>query len=80
VFNRKGERDVRWFEALPAMSSQMMEAAGLGPDTCVLDIGDGDSRVVDALAARGLDCLAVLDVSGPALQRAPKRLGDLARA
>jgi hypothetical protein len=80
VFNRKGERDVRWFEALPAMSSQMMEAAGLGPDTCVLDTGDGDSRLVDALAARGLDCLAVLDVSRACAAGAPKRLGNLARA
>ncbi len=47
-----------------------MEAAGLNEDTCVLDIGGGDSRLVDYLAARGLDCLAVLDVSGSALHRA----------
>lgn len=80
VFTTKGEQDVSWFEALPAMSLQMMEAAGLGPDTCVLDVGGGDSRLVDVLAARGLDCLAVLDVSGAALHRAQDRLGDLAGA
>ncbi len=80
VFTTKSEHDVSWFEALPAMSLQMMEAAGLGLDTCVLDVGGGDSRLVDALAARGLDCLAVLDVSGAALQRAQERLGDLAGA
>ena len=80
VFTTKGERDVSWFEALPAMSLQMMESAGLGPDTCVLDVGGGDSRLVDMLAARGLDCLAVLDVSGAALHRAQERLGDLAGA
>ena len=56
----------------------MMEAAGLAPDTCVLDVGGGDSRVVDALAARGLDCLAVLDVSAAALARAKARLGPAA--
>ena len=53
---------------------------GPGPDTCVLDVGGGDSRLVDVLAARGLDCLAVLDVSGAALHRAQERLGDLAGA
>jgi trans-aconitate methyltransferase len=38
----------------------------------------GDSRLVDVLAARGLDCLAVLDVSGAALHRAQARLGAAA--
>ena len=80
VFTTKGEQDVSWFEALPAMSLQMMESAGLGPETCVLDVGGGDSRLVDVLAARGLDCLAVLDVSGAALGRAQERLGNLAGA
>lgn len=80
VFTTKREQDVSWFEALPAISLQMMEAAGLGPETCVLDVGGGDSRLVDALASRGLDCLAVLDVSGAALHRAQERLGELAGA
>jgi len=75
VYTTKGEREVSWFEALPALSLQMMEAAGLNAETCVLDVGGGDSRRVDVLAERGLDCLAVLDVSGAALHRAQDRLG-----
>lgn len=78
VYATKSEREVSWFEALPELSLRMMEAAGLTPDTCVLDVGGGDSRIVDALAARGLDCLAVLDVSGVALERAKSRLGHAA--
>ena len=57
------------------MSLAMMEAAGLTPDTCVIDVGGGESRVVDALLAKGLDCLAVLDVSGEALHHAQARIG-----
>lgn len=75
VYTTKGERDVSWFEELPVVSLQMMEAAGLRHDTCVLDVGGGDSRLVDTLAERGLDCLAVLDVSSAALHRAQARLG-----
>ena len=56
----------------------MMEAAGLTADTCVFDVGGGDSRLVDALVARGIDCLAVLDISGGALERARARLGRAA--
>ena len=79
VYTTKGEQDVSWFESLPAVSLQMLEASGLTRETCVLDVGGGDSRLVDHLAARGMDCLAVLDVSGAALQRAQSRLGDAAK-
>ena len=75
VFGTKGEQDVSWFEALPETSLQLLEAAGVDADTCVLDVGGGDSRLVDHLAARGMHCLAVLDVSGAALARARSRLG-----
>jgi SAM-dependent methyltransferase len=75
VFETKAEQDVSWFEALADTSLQLLEAAGLDADTCVLDVGGGDSRLIDHLAARGMDCLAVLDVSGAALARARARLG-----
>ena len=75
VYATKGERDVSWFEALPSISIEMLEAAGITPDTCVLDVGGGDSRLIDHLAARGFGCLAVLDVSAAALRRAQARLG-----
>lgn len=79
VYSRKGERDVSWFELRPAVSLQMIEAVGLTEDTCIVDVGGGDSRLVDLLVARGLDCLAVLDVSGAALRRAQARLGEGAK-
>jgi SAM-dependent methyltransferase len=78
VYETKGEQQVSWFEALPALSLQMIEAAGLNTETCVLDVGGGDSQLVDQLTARGLECLAVLDVSGAALHRAQARLGPKA--
>lgn len=79
IYSTKGEHDVSWFESLPAVSLQMLEASGLTRETCVLDVGGGDSRLVDHLAGRGMDCLAVLDVSGAALQRARTRLGEIAK-
>jgi SAM-dependent methyltransferase len=79
VYSTKTEQEVSWFEPLPAISLEMLDAAGMTPDSCVLDVGGGDSRLVDALTARGLDCLAVLDVSGAALDRAKSRLGPAAQ-
>lgn len=80
IYATKGEHDVSWFESLPAESLRMIEAAGLTDDTCVIDVGAGDSHLVDLLAARGLTCLAVLDVSEAALQRVQDRLGPVAHA
>jgi trans-aconitate methyltransferase len=40
-----------------------------------VDVGGGDSRLVDYLLERGLACISVLDVSGAALARAQQRLG-----
>jgi trans-aconitate methyltransferase len=75
VFRTKAERDLSWFEGLPQTSIRLLEAAGLSADTCVIDVGGGDSHLIDHLLARGLDCLAVLDVSDAALARAKERLG-----
>ena len=44
----------------------------------MIDIGGGDSRLVDHLVARGLRCVTVLDVSAAALSRARARLGEQA--
>ena len=74
----KGERDVSWYETVPELSMQMIESAGLTPNTCVVDVGGGQSRLVDVLVARGLDCLAVLDVSAVALHETQARLGAAA--
>jgi hypothetical protein len=78
VFTTKREDEVSWFEELPAASLRMLEACGLTESTCVVDVGGGDSHLVDYLVDRGLDCLAVLDVSGAALERARGRLGPTA--
>jgi SAM-dependent methyltransferase len=78
VYTTKGEHEVSWFETLPTISLEMLEAAGVTRESCILDVGGGDSRLIDQLTARGMDCLAVLDVSGAALQRARTRLGEAA--
>jgi SAM-dependent methyltransferase len=75
VYETKGERDVSWFEVSPDLSIAMIEAVGLSGVTCIIDIGGGESHLVDALVARGIACIAVLDVAGASLDRARTRLG-----
>lgn len=79
VYTQKTDQDLSWFEGRPDISLRMLDDAGLTKDSCVIDVGGGDSRLVDALIAKGLHCLAVLDVSGVAMRRAKNRLGPAAQ-
>lgn len=75
VYSTRTEREVSWFETVPECSLRMLDAAGVPKEACILDVGGGDSRLVDSLLDRGFDCLAVLDISDAALHRAQERLG-----
>src|SRR5512138_3836895 len=80
IYAKKGDQEVSWFEALPAVSLRMLDAVGMTKDSCVVDIGGGTSQLIDRLLDRGLHCLAVLDVSAAALRRTQARLGNAATA
>ncbi|MEN9445660.1 MAG: hypothetical protein RL728_172, partial [Bacteroidota bacterium] len=47
-------------------------------DAAIIDIGGGDSKLVDFLLEEGYTNITVLDISANALERAKKRLGEKA--
>jgi len=79
VYAEKGEDALSWFEPRAETSLALIDAAGLALDA-VVDIGAGTSRFVDALIARGVAEITLLDLSETALARTRARLGtDAAR-
>lgn len=66
-----------WTQTRPTVSLHLLAAAGLTPESRVIDIGAGDSLLVDEVISRGLTHLTVLDVSPVALERAKAGLGGL---
>jgi len=44
----------------------------------IIDIGGGDSKLVDFLLAEGFENITVLDISANAIERAKERLGEKA--
>ena len=78
VYATKGEAEVSWFQDSPAISLEMIRAAGADHGAAIIDIGGGASRLVDALLQDGYRKLAVLDLSTNALDAAKRRLGGAA--
>lgn len=78
VYATKGETEVSWFQASPAISLEMIRAASPDPAAAIVDIGGGASRLVDALLQGGYRNLTVLDLSANALDTAKKRIGAAA--
>lgn len=79
VYLTKAEDEVSWFEANPTISLELIEAAGAGKDSAIIDVGGGTSRLVDTLIGLGYRNVTVLDLSEAALTMAKTRIGDKAR-
>jgi 2-polyprenyl-3-methyl-5-hydroxy-6-metoxy-1,4-benzoquinol methylase len=75
VYATKGENEVSWFQENPAPSLELIDLAQLPPESAIIDIGGGASRLVDSLVARGFHNVTVLDLSESALGTAKARLG-----
>lgn len=78
VYKEKAENQVSWFQDRPTISLELIEAAGAKPNSAIIDIGGGASRLVDALIENGYRDLTVLDLSESAVSIAKMRLGQSA--
>lgn len=78
VYRTRGEREVSWFQEMPAVSLALITAAAPTRDNAVVDVGGGASRLVDALLEEGYGDVTVLDVSEAALAAAKMRLASAA--
>ncbi|MFM2139094.1 MAG: hypothetical protein RJA57_1401 [Bacteroidota bacterium] len=67
-----------WTQARPTRSLELIHALHLPKTAAIIDVGGGDSRLVDHLLDEGYQDLSVLDISTTAIERAQARLGDRA--
>ncbi len=79
VYGARSDDALTWFEAEPAASLNQI-LPWIRPGDAVIDVGGGTSRLVDALVARGLGPVTVLDLSAAALRTGQERLGDAAKS
>lgn len=78
VFSTKTEKEVSWYQEYPKTSVDFITALQLSLDAKIIDIGGGDSYLMDALLDLGYTNLTLLDISAKAIERIKSRLGDKA--
>ncbi len=76
VFSTKTEKEVSWYQEYPKTSVDFITALQLPLDAKIIDIGGGDSYLMDALLDLGYTNLTLLDISAKAIERIKSRLGD----
>lgn len=79
VYETKTPDQVSWTQEVPKTSLDFINSFGLPKTAKIIDIGGGDSKLVDYLLNDGYENITVLDISEKALERAKKRLGDDAK-
>ena len=75
IYETKAGNELSWFQEHPAISLDLIRATGAKPGAAIIDIGGGESRLVDALLDEGFHPLTILDLSEGALAAAKARLG-----
>ena len=78
IYTQKAPDQVSWYRPHLEASLALIEQAGAGPSASIIDVGAGESTLVDDLLARGYSNLSVLDISQAAIAASRKRLGDAA--
>jgi len=78
VFSTKTEKEVSWYQQYPKTSVDYITALHLPLDAKIIDIGGGDSYLMDALLDLGYTNLTLLDISAKAIDSIKARLGEKA--
>lgn len=76
VYETKQPNEVSWTQEKPETSLGFISDFNLSKEAKIIDIGGGDSKLVDFLLEEGYNNITVLDISSKALERAKERLGD----
>ncbi len=78
VYATKQAHEVSWTQELPKTSLDFIHSFNLPKTASIIDIGGGDSKLIDYLIDEGFENITVLDISSIAIAKAKQRLGEKA--
>jgi len=76
VYKNKTPDQVSWTQSIPQTSLDFIHSFGLSKNSSIIDIGGGDSNLVDFLLKEGFRKITVLDISEASIEKAKARLGQ----
>ena len=79
IYQTKKLKDESWFQPTPETSLAFLRQLNIPTTAKIIDVGGGDSFLVDHLLEKGYQDITVLDISSAAIGRAKQRLGDKAK-
>lgn len=75
IYQTKELKEVSWYQPVPETSLEILKGLELSESAKIIDVGGGDSFLVDHLLEMNFQDLTVLDISARAIERAKERLG-----
>jgi trans-aconitate methyltransferase len=78
VYATKQPSEVSWTQEIPKTSLDFFHSFDLPKEAKIIDVGGGDSNLVDYLLNEGYENISVLDISETAINKAKQRLGEKA--
>jgi SAM-dependent methyltransferase len=78
IYTRKAPDQVSWYRPHLETSLALVEQAAQERSARIIDVGGGESTLVDDLLALGYSNITVLDISATAIEANRKRLGKAA--
>ena len=80
VYETKNANEVSWTQSIPQTSLDLIRSCNLPKTASIIDVGGGDSQLVDYLLDDGFTNISVLDISEKAITKAKQRLGKKGNA
>ena len=80
VYEKKTDHQVSWYQDVPETSLRLINELQLSLESSIIDLGGGNSNFTIELQKVGYKNLSVLDISGLALMRTKKKMGDASKA
>lgn len=79
IYSAKAPDEVSWYRPHLETSFALIERAAGNKSAAIIDVGGGESTLVDDLLTRGYRNITILDISEMALDATKKRLGEPAK-
>tara|TARA_B100001115_G_scaffold142945_1_gene110731 strand:- start:1620 stop:2243 length:624 start_codon:yes stop_codon:yes gene_type:complete len=78
IYQEKNPNQFSWTEQVPQISLEWIGKSDLPKSAAIIDVGGGESKLIDFLLKEDYTNLTVLDISEAAIHKTKERLGKMA--